>query len=265
MKSSSLSASRAVVAVRVVDVANLGHERLERRPQRRDPVDRERAHRRAVVGDVPGDRLVAVRAAAGARGDRIVPGLRLAQRLACVLLAAGGVVLPGELPCRLDGLRATRDEEDAVEVAGRERCKLRRELDRLRMRVRPVGVERQLAHLLERRLADLLAVAVADVDREQSGERVEVALAVRIPEVAPVARTMIGTSCPVPELVPKPPIRVKCIHRWSRASCCRSVVLVTRRLRGARGAPESRSSGARPRPRRRRGGACADPRGRCRS
>ena len=55
------------------------------------------------------------------------------------------------------------------------------------MRVRPVRVERQLAHLLERRLADLLAVAVADVDREEPGERVEVALAVRVPEVAAVA------------------------------------------------------------------------------
>ena len=55
------------------------------------------------------------------------------------------------------------------------------------MGVRPVGVERQLAHLLECRLADLLAVAVADVDGEQAGERVEVALAVRVPEVAAVA------------------------------------------------------------------------------
>ena len=55
------------------------------------------------------------------------------------------------------------------------------------MRVRPVRVEGQLAHLLERRLPDLLAEAVADVDREQAGERVEVALPVRVLEVAAVA------------------------------------------------------------------------------
>src|SRR5688572_28768329 len=54
------------------------------------------------------------------------------------------------------------------------------------MGVRPVRVERQLAHLLERRLPDLLAEAVAEVDREQAGERVEVALPVRILEVAAV-------------------------------------------------------------------------------
>src|SRR5262249_15772690 len=64
---------------------------------------------------------------------------------------------------------------------------LRGELDRARMRVRPVGVEGQLTHLLERRLADLLAVAVADVDREEPCERVEVALAVRVPQVPALA------------------------------------------------------------------------------
>src|SRR5207249_2723349 len=54
-------------------------------------------------------------------------------------------------------------------------------------RVRPVGVERQLAHLLERRLTDLLAEAVADVDREQARKRVQIALAVGVLEVAAVA------------------------------------------------------------------------------
>src|SRR3954464_2707584 len=54
------------------------------------------------------------------------------------------------------------------------------------MRITPVGVERQLAHLRGRRLADLLAVAVADVDGEQSREGVEVALPFRVLEVAPV-------------------------------------------------------------------------------
>ncbi len=97
------------------------------------------------------------------------------------------VVLARELPRRLDSLRAARAEEDAVEVARRERRHLVRELDRARVRVRPVRVERQLAHLLERRLADLLAERVADVDGEEAGERVEVALAVHVLEVAPVA------------------------------------------------------------------------------
>ena len=181
MNSASLSAAGPVIAVRVVDVPHLGHERLERRPQRRDAVDREGAHRRAVVGDVAGDRLVAVRAATRGGDDRVVPGLGLGERVLDLLLAAGDVVLPGELPRRLDRLGAAGDEEDAVQVAGRERGELGGELDRLRMRVRPVGVERQLAHLLERRLPDLLAVAVADVDREQPGQRVEIALAVRVP------------------------------------------------------------------------------------
>ena len=101
--------------------------------------------------------------------------------------AAHGEVLPGELPGRLDRLRAAGEEEDTVEVAGRERGDLGRELDRARVRVRPVRVEGQLAHLLERRLADLLAVAVAEVDGEEPGERVEVALAVDVLEVAAVA------------------------------------------------------------------------------
>ena len=103
------------------------------------------------------------------------------------LLAAREVVLARELPGGLDRLGAAGDEEDTVQVAGRERRHLLRELDRARVRVRPVGVEGQLAHLLERGLAHLLAEAVADVHREEAGERVEVALAVRVLEVAAVA------------------------------------------------------------------------------
>ena len=178
--------ARAVVAICVVDVAHLGHERLERFAERGDAVDREGAHRRAVVGDVACDRLVPVRPAAR-RNKRVVPRLRLAERHADSLLAARDVVLPGELPRRLDGLGTTGDEEHAVQVTGCERGQLGGELDRLRMGVGPVGVEGQLAHLRERRLADLLAVAVPDVDREQTGEGVEVALAVRVPEVTAVA------------------------------------------------------------------------------
>ena len=152
---------RAVVAVRVADVERVGHERLERRLEGRDPVDRERSHRRPVVGDPPRDRLPAA-------------------------LAARGVVLAGELPGGLDRLGAAGDEEDPVQVAGGERGDLGRQLDRARMRVAPVGVERQLAHLRRGRLPDLLAESVPDVDGEEAGERVEVALAVDVLEVAAV-------------------------------------------------------------------------------
>jgi hypothetical protein len=92
-----------------------------------------------------------------------------------------------ELPGRLDGLRAAGHEEDAIEIAGRERCDLVRKLDRARMRIRPVRVERQLAHLLERGLPHLLAVRVAHLHREETGECVEIALPVRVLEVAALA------------------------------------------------------------------------------
>src|SRR5262249_40333461 len=117
-------------------------------------------------------------------GTRTRAGLDAAAPLP---LSASEVVLARELPGRLDGLRAAADEEDTVEVAWRERRNLCGELDRARMRVRPVGVEGQLPHLLERRLTDLLAERVADVDREEPGERVQVALPVRVFEIAPVA------------------------------------------------------------------------------
>src|SRR5262249_10624315 len=103
------------------------------------------------------------------------------------LLPGRDVVLARELPGGLDRLGPARAEEDAVQITGRERRDLGRELDRARMRVRPVGVEGQLAHLLERRLTDLLAEAVADVDRKQTRQRVEVARAVDVLEVAAVA------------------------------------------------------------------------------
>ena len=153
---------RPVVAVGVAHVDHVRHERLERRANRRDAVDREGAHRRAVVGDATADGLPAP-------------------------LAARRVVLARELPRRLDRLRSAGDEEHAVEVPGRQLRDLVRELDRARMRIRPVRVEGELAHLLERGLAHLLAVRVADLDGEEPGQRVEVALAVRVLEVAAVS------------------------------------------------------------------------------
>ena len=89
-----------VVAVRVADVdATSGTSGSNGFAERGDAVDRERAHRRPVVGEPAGDRLPAP-------------------------LAARLVELARELPRRLDRLRAAGDEEDAIEVAGRERCDL---------------------------------------------------------------------------------------------------------------------------------------------
>ena len=191
---------RAVVAVRIGDVAYLGNERLEGRAEGGDAVDRECAERRPVVRDVPGDRLV-LRLHARGSDELVVSGLRLRNGRVDRGRASRGIELPRELPRRLDRLRAARHEEHAVEVARRQRRHLLCQLDRARVRVRPVRVEGQLAHLRERRLADLLAERVAEVDREQAGERVEVALAVHVLEVAAVAadddrHIRVGSSRP---------------------------------------------------------------------
>ena len=134
-----------------------------------------------MVGDLARDRLVL----AGRRRADALVAPRVVGR--DPLAAAREVVLPRELPRRLDRLRAAGDEEDAVEIAGRQGGELGGELDRARVRVRPVRVEGQLAHLLEGGLADLLAEAVAEVDGEETRERVEVAVALRVLEVAAVA------------------------------------------------------------------------------
>jgi hypothetical protein len=94
------------------------------------------------------------------------------------------VVLPGELPGRLDSLGAAAHEEGAVDVTGREAGELGRQLDRARMGEGPVDRKRQLAHLRGGRLAHLRTEAVAGVHGKESRERVQVALAVRVLEVA---------------------------------------------------------------------------------
>ncbi len=153
---------RPVVAVGVRHVQHVRHQRLEGRAQLGAPGERQRPERGAVVGHPPGDGLPAP-------------------------LAAGAVILAGELPRRLGGLGAARDEERPVEVAGGEIGQLRGQLDRPGVGEGPVDRERQLAHLRRGRLAHLGAVAVADVHAEEPGEGVEVALAVRVLEVAAVA------------------------------------------------------------------------------
>ena len=237
---------RTVVAVRVPDVDRVRDERLERSLQSGDAVDRERSHRRSVVGDPARDRLPAP-------------------------LAACRVVLAGELPRRLDRLGAAGDEEHPVEIARCEAGDLCRQLDGAGMGVRPVDVERQLSHLRRGRLAHLLAEAVADLDAEEPGERVEIPLAVKILEIAAVPahdHRHFGILVPThagevePEVVARGPLqfvrtqsRIGVIHRGHPSACVpptaagsRAVPRGSRRSPRRRGqAPPSSGCGLRPR------------------
>jgi hypothetical protein len=147
------------VAVGVRHVEGAGHERFERHPQRGDPGDGERPHRRAVVGDVAGDDLVA----AG--------------------LADGLEVLAGELPGRLDRLGAAGGEEHPVEVAGGELGELGGELDGGGVGVGPDREVGEGCRLCAGRLGQFGA-AVADLHGEQAAEPVEVPPPVLVPDVA---------------------------------------------------------------------------------
>src|SRR5207244_4093932 len=84
---------------------------------------------------------------------------------------------------------SSRDAVNSASLSsgGRKGCDFRRQFDRARMCVGPVCVERQLTHLRCCGVPHLLAVAVADVDREKAGKGVQVALAFRVLEVAAVA------------------------------------------------------------------------------
>src|SRR5213592_1878834 len=119
-----------------------GRERLEGLAQTGDAGGGQRAQRGAVVGDLASDDLGLVR------------------------VAGELVVLAHELDRRLDRFAAAAREEDAVEVAGGQRRDARGELDRARVRVRPVGEEAQLAGLVGPGLRDVRA-PVADVHAEQ--------------------------------------------------------------------------------------------------
>src|SRR3954451_3500390 len=165
-------AGRQAVEVRVRHVAAAGGERLERLAQRGDAGGAQRAHRRAVVGDLARDDLVLVR------------------------LAGELVVLAGEAYGGVGRLAAARGEEDAVEVAGGHRREARGELDRGRVRVGPRGEEAELLGLVGARLGDLGA-AVADVHAEQRAQAVEVLVAVLVPDVAAVALDDDGDLRPI--------------------------------------------------------------------
>jgi len=159
---------RLVAALRVAVAVGGRHERgrhaerLERRPARRDPRERQRPQRGAVVGDPARDGLAPLR------------------------LAARRVVLAGELPRRLHRLRAARGEEHALQPGRRELGDPRRQLDRARVRDGPVRRERQLAHLRVRDAAELVPVGVAEVRAVQAGQPVDVAAALGVVDVAAV-------------------------------------------------------------------------------
>ena len=123
---------------------------------------REGAERGAVVCPMPGDHRVAL------------------------LVAVGQVVAARELEGRLHGLGAGTHEEHPVHVAGRHRGDHRRGLDGRRVGETPIGVERQLVHLLGRG-GGQVGPTVAEVGAEKARESVEILVAVRVPDVATLA------------------------------------------------------------------------------
>ena len=157
-----IAAGRRAVGVGVRDVAAAGRERLERRPHGRQAGGRERARGRAVVGEL-------------ARDDLRAP------RLSAQLVEAAH-----ELERGLDRLRAARGEEDAVEVAGGERGDARGELERGRVDHVPGRAVAEAPHLRGRGVGEL-GPPVARVDAEERGERVEVAVALAVPQLAALA------------------------------------------------------------------------------
>ena len=98
-----------------------------------------------------------------------------------------------DLHRRVDRLGAGIDEEDAVEVAGRQLGDARRELELLRMRAQERRAEIELAQLGADRVGDLLA-AVAGGDAEQPRRRVDDLVAAVVPQYIPSARTTICGS-----------------------------------------------------------------------
>ena len=109
-----------------------------------------------------------------------------ADELGLAGVAGALVVGAGELDRRLDRLRAARGEEDAIQVAGRQRRDPGRELDRPRVRVAPDGEEVELGDLARGGLAELRP-AVARVDAEERREAVEIAVALLVPHVRTLA------------------------------------------------------------------------------
>jgi hypothetical protein len=156
-------ALRMAVRVRVRDMASRDRERLEGRAADRNSGERERAESDPVVRVTAGDRLATLR------------------------LSVCLVPLAGELPCRLDRLRAAGGEEDALQPGRRQAGDPPRQLNRRGMCDRPVRGERQAAHLFVGRAAELVAVRVAEVGAVEAGQAVDVAAAVCVVDVDSLA------------------------------------------------------------------------------
>ena len=124
--------------------------------------DRQRPHRGAVVGEVAADGLDAV---------------GLADLLE---------VLAGQLPGRLDRLGSSGGEEHPVQVTGRQRRQLGRQLDGGGV---GVGPDREVPEC--RRLVaggtGQFGAAVAQLADEQSGQAIQVTVALIVPDVAAIA------------------------------------------------------------------------------
>ena len=146
------------VEVRVRHLDRAGHQGFERRAQVGDTCDGERSQRRPVVGDVATDDLRAL------------------------WFAGHPEVLACQLPRRLHRLRASRREEDAVEVTGRVRRDAVGQLNGPRVGVGPQREVGQRAGLLRPRLGQF-GPTVPDLAGEEPGKAVEVFLAVLVPHV----------------------------------------------------------------------------------
>jgi hypothetical protein len=157
-----VAVQRRPVDVGVGHLVRAGHQRLERRLERGQPGDGQRALRRAVVGHRPGDHLVLAR------------------------VAGQFVVLLGQLPGRLDRLAAACGEEHLVQVARRIVRQPLRQLHRLGVRVAPHREERQLLGLLVGGLGQLVP-PVPGVDHEQAGQPVHVPLPAVVVDVRALA------------------------------------------------------------------------------
>jgi hypothetical protein len=151
-------AERAAISIGVLHVDAAGHQRLEQASNFCHTGERERPHGGAVVGGLAGDRLVTLR------------------------LATGGVVLAGQLPCRLDRLAAAGGEEHTIEVARGQLGQSGRQLDRHRMGVGPQGEVGQRLGLLGHGVGDRTP-SMTGVHGVQPGQAVEVPLAVGIPDI----------------------------------------------------------------------------------